>query len=210
MRLRASLLAHRAARGVLVILVLAGGLWVGGFAWFVTRTAEGPPPEPQVADGIVALTGGAGRVEAALRLLEEGKARKLLISGTNGAATVPHLAHLAGIDARPLMDRITLGRAATSTHGNAAETRDWAARNGVRSVFVVTSTYHMPRALAELAEADPDLVLIPWPVRPPPRSVGVGMVRLLAEEYTKWLAVRLGLSALEAEPPASVAPDTTA
>lgn len=169
----------------------------GGFAWFLHAawvTAE-PPAQ---ADGIVALTGGAERVETALRLLAEGRARVLLVSGVGGAADFAILAHRAGVDAG-LRAAVTLGRSAASTHGNAAETADWARANGLRSLIVVTAGYHMPRALAELSRALPGLTLYPVAVLPPAmREPGLTALRLLAGEYTKWLATEAGLSALGA------------
>jgi len=197
----------RARRGQFLRSALSSGLalavvlvvmWVAGFAWFLRTTfTESPPPPPQ-ADGIVAFTGGAGRVEAALRLLAEGRARQLLISGVGGAVEFGALAHLAGVDPH-LGSRVTLGRAAASTRGNAAETADWAEANDVRSLIVVTAGYHMPRALAELGRVLPDVMLYPMPVQPPALRDGKepAMLRLLAEEYTKWLAAEVGLSALD-------------
>jgi uncharacterized SAM-binding protein YcdF (DUF218 family) len=173
----------RLALGVLAALA---GLWLGGFVWFL-RTAERLPPPPPQADGIVALTGGAGRVEAALRLLAEGRARVALISGVGGAAAFEALARRAGID-RDLRPRVTLGRAAQSTRGNAEETAAWARANAVRSLIVVTAGYHMPRALAELARTLPDVALYPAAVP------AAASWRLMAAEYGKWLAAELGLS----------------
>jgi uncharacterized SAM-binding protein YcdF (DUF218 family) len=184
--------------GAVAVAVLLALLWGAGFAWFLrgALTAAAPPPQ---ADGIVALTGGAGRVESALHLLAEGRARLLLVSGVGGAAEFSQFAHLAGVDAH-LHDRVTLGRAAASTRGNAAETADWAHGNGIRSLIVVTAGYHMPRALAELGRALPDVALYPAPVLPPALRDGANeaaMLRLLAGEYTKWLATEVGLSALD-------------
>jgi uncharacterized SAM-binding protein YcdF (DUF218 family) len=183
--------AGLALAGMLVLL------WAAGFAWFLhtTRTESAPPPR---ADGIVALTGGAGRVEAALRLLAQGRAQRLLISGVGGATDFSVLAHLAGVDPQ-LGSRVTLGHAAASTHGNAAETADWVHEQGMRSLIVVTASYHMPRALAELGRALPEVTLYPVPVLPPGLRAGgePGILRLLAGEYTKWLAAEVGLSALD-------------
>ncbi len=165
-------------------------LWLGGFAWFL-RLAERPAVLPPQADGIVALTGGAGRVETALRLLAEGRARVALVSGVGGAAAFSLLAHRAGVDPE-LQARVTLGRAARSTRGNAAETAAWARANDLRSLIVVTAYYHMPRALAELARTLPGVALYPAPVSTPDASW-----HLLAGEYGKWLAAELGLSAWE-------------
>jgi uncharacterized SAM-binding protein YcdF (DUF218 family) len=180
-------------------------LWSIGFVWFLRIALADRPPPPR-ADGIVALTGGAGRVEMALRLLADGRADHLLISGVGGAADFGALARLAGADPR-LGDQVTLGRAAASTRGNAAETADWVKGHNVQSLIVVTSGYHMPRALAELGHALPGVSLYPVAVVPPAsRDPGEpGMLRLLAGEYTKWLAAELGLSALDprgALPPA--------
>ncbi len=197
------------AAGLVAILVLA---WVGGFAWFVHR-ANLVAAAPAQADGIVALTGGSGRVEAALRLLADGRARIALLSGVGGGAELAQLAHRAGLDPVPLGSRVTLGRNATSTRGNAAETASWVRDNDVRSLIVVTAGYHMPRALTELAHAMPDVALYPVPVMPPAMQAPGGVrdaatLRLLAEEYTKWLASTLGLSALG--PPHELAPGRTA
>jgi uncharacterized SAM-binding protein YcdF (DUF218 family) len=181
----------------LVLLAALALAWAGGFVWFL-RAAWVTAEPPAAADGIVALTGGAERVETALKLLAEGRARVLLISGVGGAADFAELAHRAGVDAA-LRARVTLGRTAASTRGNAAETAEWARANGLRSLIVVTAGYHMPRALAELSRAMPGVTLYPAPVLPPAlRQPGLNALRLLAGEYSKWLATEAGLSELGA------------
>jgi uncharacterized SAM-binding protein YcdF (DUF218 family) len=180
----------RPLRTVLGAAAALALLWGAGFVWFL-RIAERTAPLPPQADGIVVLTGGAGRVEAALRLLAEGRARVALVSGVGGAAAFSELARRAGVEPE-LSVRVTLGRAAQSTRGNAAETAAWARANALESLIVVTAFYHMPRALAELARALPGVALYPAPV------AAEAPWRLLAGEYTKWLAAELGLSAWEA------------
>ena len=138
----------RGRRAWLAVLLLPLA-WLAGFAWFLTAATWRQLP-PAHADGIVALTGGADRVEAALRLLAEGRARLLLISGVGRAAGFAELARRAGVPRR-LAPRVTLGRSALSTRGNATETAAWARGNHIRSLIVVTAAYHMPRALAELS-----------------------------------------------------------
>lgn len=177
-------------------LLLPAGLttaWLLGFAWFV-HEARSPTETPPHADGIVVLTGGADRVAAGLRLLEAGAADRLLISGVGRAAEFPELAHRAGVD-KTLAPRVALGRLAGDTRGNASETSDWVLAHHIKSLIVVTAGYHMPRALAELRRRLPDIALIPVRVQPPgmrdikdPTSW-----RLLAGEYTKFLAAELGL-----------------
>ncbi len=178
--------------GALALLAVVA--WGAGLAWFV-RGALRPGGAPPDADGIVALTGGAERIELALRLLAADRGRLLLVSGVAPAAELSELARRAGVDPGPLAARVTLGRQARSTLGNAAETAAWARANGLRSLIVVTAGYHMPRALAEIGWALPGVTLYPDAVLPPAlRAHGPGALRLLAWEYTKWLLVRSGLA----------------
>jgi uncharacterized SAM-binding protein YcdF (DUF218 family) len=101
----------------------------------------------------------------------------------------------------PIAARVTLGRDAITTRGNADETAAWARANAIRSLIVVTAAYHMPRALIEIARAAPDLTLYPVPVTPealrePGLGVGVMRLRLMAEEYVKFLVASVDLTAL--------------
>lgn len=162
------------------------------FAWFL-HLAGRPAEIPSHADGIVAFSGGQERVETALRLLTAGRADRLLLSGVGGGAELPELARLAGVSATPIAARVTIGRAATTTRGNAQETAAWVAANGIHSLLVVTAFYHMPRAMVELARALPNATLYPVPVRPGRFSVPL---RLYVEEYGKYLAASVGITAL--------------
>ncbi len=184
---------------VLGLLTLALLLWIAGFVWFLRVAVQAADPPPQ-ADGIVVLTGGADRIETALRLLAAGRARRLLVSGVGGSVEFGELARRAGVDAS-LAAQVTLGRAASSTRGNAAEAADWVHANAVRTLIVVTAGYHMPRAVAELSRSLPEVALYPVPVLPPAlrgaRSVrDLTTLRLLAGEFMKWLAAEAGLSRL--------------
>ena len=195
---------HPVPTALAMVLVMAALGWCLGFAWFLNATTRPPPPPPAHVDGIVALTGGAGRVELALRLLARGEADRLLISGIGGNSDMTALGRLAGMDLAPMADDITLGRYATSTRGNAVETAAWAVQHGIRTIIVDTAAYHMPRALAELHGALPDVRLYPLPVEPsspagPDHGAadlapGGPSLRLRAEEYTKYLLVLAGLS----------------
>ena len=176
----------------------AAALWLAGFLWFVGDVIK-PQPLPGTADGIVVLTGGADRIATGLRLLQEGCCERLLISGVGHGAELAALLQGTGVDPDPLADRITLGRAATNTAGNADEAAAWAHANHLHSLIVVTAFYHMPRALIELGRTAPDLVLRPVAVAPALRRHGgaLTLLPLLAEEYTKFLGSSLGLTLLQ-------------
>ena len=94
----------------------------GGFAWFVHQAGQAGEAPPHT-DGIVAFTGGPERVETALRLLAEGRADRLLLSGIGGGAELAELAHRAGVDPLPLASRVTIDRSAATTRGNADRDR---------------------------------------------------------------------------------------
>jgi uncharacterized SAM-binding protein YcdF (DUF218 family) len=172
--------------------------WSVGFMWFQAETQRLPPKPPPHVDGVVALTGGAGRIPAALRVLADGRADRLLITGIGGNADQADLARQAGMDLTKLAPKLTLGHYAASTRGNAVETAAWATQNAVHSLIVVTAAWHMPRALAELRLALPEVALYPLPVAPeePDTRTAVQSLRVRAEEYTKYLLVMAGLSGL--------------
>lgn len=191
--------SHRPRRRRRLLLILTPPAllttaWSLGLLWFLHVTTNIPPPPPPHSDAILALTGGAGRVDTALRLLASGAAGRLLISGVGRTAEFLELAHRAGVPTI-LAPQVTLGRNALSTRGNAAEAAAWVRSNNVGSLIVVTSYYHMPRALAELRQTLPGVVLHRVPVVSGPKSSSNRIeLRLLAAEYTKFLAVELGLS----------------
>lgn len=144
------------------------------------------------ADGVVALTGGAERIADAAQLVADGRAPRLLISGVNQATTRAELAKETPTLARLLECCVDLGYLAENTRGNAVETAEWSRRHGMRRLIVVTSDYHMPRALAELKDAAPGAEIVPWAVPTARLQTGVWWrdseaVRLIAVEYVKYL-----------------------
>ncbi len=186
-------------RAVPILFVMVSGLtlaWLAGFAWFV-QGAVRAEAGGLVADGIVVLTGGADRIVTGVRLLQQKRGRVLLISGVGHGAALADLLRGTGIDPASLAGQVTLGRAATTTTGNADETASWVAAEHLRSLLVVTASYHMPRALTELARSLPEVRLIAEPVLPPAlHHADLATMRLLAGEYTKWLAAELWLARL--------------
>ena len=186
--------------GVVVSAVLLGcsALWGFGFAWFEHTARQPGTALPDIADGIVVLTGGADRIETALTLLADGRAPLLLVSGVARGADLPELARRVRLDPAGIADRVTLGRTATTTVGNGVETARWAAVHDLRRLIVVTAGYHMPRAFLELSRVLPDAELYPAPVVPPAMRGGTDLAtaRMLATEYEKLIAVRLHLASL--------------
>jgi uncharacterized SAM-binding protein YcdF (DUF218 family) len=183
---------------VALMLVLPLGLVIG-FGVFVHAALDLARPQPDETDGIVVLTGGSERVATGFRLLAEGHARRLLISGAHPGANLPEIAAAAGIDPAPFAGRVAVGHAAASTRGNAAEAAAWARAEEMRSLRIVTAGYHMPRAMVELRRAMPALRLVEHPVpsaalRAPGALWRPQVWALLAGEYARYLGAWAGLS----------------
>jgi len=148
------------------------------------------------ADGIVELTGGTSRITDALELLSAGRGRRLLITGVNPGTTTTDIARQFAEYGKALACCVDLDYSAINTLGNAVETRRWAIDRGFHSLIVVTSAYHMPRALAEIAHQLPKVVLVPYPVvsdrlRIEPWWSNSATAKLVLSEYFKYLFARL-------------------
>jgi uncharacterized SAM-binding protein YcdF (DUF218 family) len=184
--------------GLCVALAIAVG---AGFVWFLERVPVQEPAAAGKADGIVALTGGASRVSDAIELLEAGHGKRLLITGVHPSATPKDIARNIPDYRRIFACCVDLDRSAINTFGNATEARRWARNHGFRSLIVVTSAYHMPRAMAELGHQLPDVKLIPFPVVTEKMRDGQwwsspATARLLISEYAKFIfaVVRMRVS----------------
>jgi uncharacterized SAM-binding protein YcdF (DUF218 family) len=183
-----------------IACVIAAAL---GFIAFADTIARTESQTAESADGIVVLTGGASRIDDAIGLLVAGRGKRLLISGVNPSTTENEIARVNPESERLLACCIDLGHEATNTLGNAVETGRWARERKIGSLIVVTSGWHMPRALVELEKELPDVRLISYPVisdrmREDPWWADLPTVRLLFIEYVKYLAsvvrVRLDLA----------------
>jgi uncharacterized SAM-binding protein YcdF (DUF218 family) len=204
-------------KSLAAFLVLAL-IWAAGLVAFAGRVQQSTPAtDPDPADGVVALTGANSldRIAAGMDLLQDGMGKRLLISGVNRGASREDIRNVSKA-ARRLYDCcVDLGFTAADTVGNARETADWARSMRYQSLIVITSDYHMPRAMLELRAVmpEPQFHLQAYAVPTPslkarhwwrsPKSA-----RLMVMEYCKYLAILgrevvLGLGPREtAQPPA--------
>jgi uncharacterized SAM-binding protein YcdF (DUF218 family) len=178
-------------------------LLIIGFIVFANGIEHEQAAPVRAADGIAVLTGGVARIDAAMKLLAEGKAKRVLITGVNRTTTTEELKNLASQGDQLFTCCVDIDKEARNTIDNATETSQWVALHRYSSIIVVTSNYHMPRALAELARVMPGVTLIPYAVVD--NNVHLdhwwtypGTTKLLLSEYLKYLPAlaRLGATKL--------------
>lgn len=180
-------------------------LWLAGLFWFVETipSQQDTAPSAEITDCIVVLTGGSDRVAKGFELLLAGKASQLFISGVGEGVTLDNLIQANGGSAaqqkqlHAVQSSITLGRRAPDTRSNSQETRDWINQKHFASMRLVTSNYHMPRALKEFTRRLPNIKIIQEPVIQNDFQHKhwwrhASSLRLVISEYLKFIAVRLG------------------
>ncbi len=147
----------------LIALLSSVILWFGGLLFFAWQINHFAAAQPDKTDAIIALTGGRNRITEAVKLLEQGKANKLFISGVAKDISLQHIFNTQHIDS-PDIPLIEIGHKAFNTIGNARETKEWVEKNHIKSIRLVTSNYHLLRSLIEFREQNPELKIIPHPV----------------------------------------------
>ncbi|MBL4616341.1 MAG: YdcF family protein [Robiginitomaculum sp.] len=144
---------------------------------------------PEQADGLVVLTGGSGeRIKYAGSLLQQKKAKRLLITGVNPNVSSNFLRKLAGLSKANFNCCIDIDNKAKNTVGNARQISLWANAQNYDHLLIVTSSYHIPRAWLILRAEMPDTRLALAPVK----SIGNArqhVYRRTLLEYGKYLVV---------------------
>ena len=164
----------------------------GGFCWFALQIPSEEVTLDRKADGIVVLTGAAARIPDAIELLAAERGKRLLISGVHRATRAREIARLTPLYSKYFSCCIDLDRSALNTFGNALEAKRWARGHNFNSLIVVTSNWHMPRAMVELEHQLPDTTLISFPVisekvKSEPWWSNLDTARLLFGEYLKYI-----------------------
>lgn len=182
--------------GVAIVLPLHAGLML--FAGAISRP---PPAVAPVTEGIVVLTGGEKRIQVAVGLLDNKRGERLLISGANPAISRFEIRRRLSEQYSALFQCcIDIGYASHNTSSNAEEARAWASHWKFRRLLIVTSGYHMPRALAELGRVLPETTLVAYPVSSPNLHLETWWLHprtgwLIVREYLKFLRAYVRLVA---------------
>lgn len=167
----------------LFALLLLG--WLLGFLWFALILPQ-PAPDNQPTQGIVVLTGSAGRIERGLALLRRHEGKELLVSGVDPDVKPAEFAQVYNVPRDLMKCCVTLGREAIDTRSNAIETSGWVAQRHYRSVRLITADWHMRRARFELAQQ----LKAPIEILPDAVPSRPSLIELL-REYDKYVLRRI-------------------
>jgi uncharacterized SAM-binding protein YcdF (DUF218 family) len=189
---------RRICKSGLLVCAISVLALVIGFAVFTWHVPMHEVSLSRDGDGIVALTGGASRITDAIELLAAGRGKRLLISGANPATNSHEITRLNPEFEKWVRCCVDFDRS-VNTLGNAIEIRKWVERRGFQSLVVVTSNYHMPRALAEIRHQIPQATLMPFPVVAERQRAGKWWsnaltMRLMISEYVKLIFARLRMA----------------
>ena len=176
---------------VLILSLFLIGVWGIGLVRFITDIPDLVEDNTSKTGAIVVLTGGSGRVNEGLALLDKDLAEKLFISGVYRGLDVRKLLQLARRNFSDLESRVGIGNA-VNTIGNASETAQWSFRHQISSIRLVTAAYHMPRSMLEFRHAMPSVRIFPHPVFPNHVKqdewwMWPGTTALFISEYNKFL-----------------------
>jgi uncharacterized SAM-binding protein YcdF (DUF218 family) len=125
-------------RRLVIAFIIA---WAAGLLLFYGAIFYDASTPRLYTDAGVVLTGAAGRIQAGLSLQQQGRLKKLLISGVQGSRA--KLEQTLG----PASPQTTLGFEATNTRDNIEEIKVWAQKEGLTRITLITHDYHMPRSL---------------------------------------------------------------
>jgi uncharacterized SAM-binding protein YcdF (DUF218 family) len=180
-------------KGLCTLLLLCAVVLGVLFVDFVYKTFSFQPREVKV-DAIVVLAGGRGRVEEGVRLYREHRGERLYLIGVDPSVRKVDLFRelRGGRDG----DQVFLEKVSRNTLENALYARELLMNDSVRSMHLITSRYHMKRALLLFRNAFPkDVAIYPHPVTTKASQGGWwshgGSIRLLFSEFYKYSLFRL-------------------
>ncbi|HZU51402.1 MAG TPA: YdcF family protein [Sphingomicrobium sp.] len=165
------------------LLLLLYALCFVLFAFTLGRPAQ---PNAPATDAGVVLTGAPGRIEHAIDVLKSRKVERLLVDGVDPAVTKADLARRIAGSATWFGCCVDLGSESVDTRSNAEEASRWLSAHKYRSLRLITSDWHMRRALYEFHRALPKRYeIVADAVRTEPSFL------TLFGEYNKYLLRRI-------------------
>jgi uncharacterized SAM-binding protein YcdF (DUF218 family) len=120
-----------------------------GFILFAVTLSDPAPKDAARTDAIIVITGGSGRIEHGIKVLDAGKAKRMLIAGADPSVTKRDLAKTWKGNGKLFRCCVDLGSESVDTRSNAEEAKRWLDRRRYRSFRLITNDWHMRRARYE-------------------------------------------------------------
>ena len=124
-------------------------LYAVGFVVFAFTLGRPAPATAAATDAAVVLTGGSGRIEHAVDVVRDGKAKRLLVAGADPSVTKADLTRRIPDSGKIIKCCVDLGSESVDTRTNAEEAQRWLSQHRFQSVRLITSDWHMRRARYE-------------------------------------------------------------
>ena len=160
------------------------------------------------SSNIVILTGGTNRIKDGLNIINHfDKSKrtnfKILVSGTGKGFSKNSLIKQIGPNFNPNLIEccIYLDSVSKNTFTNAIETSKWANRNDLKEFILITSNYHMPRAILEFKNVMPNHKIYTFPITPRKHNIKEWMssyetFSLMFKEFCKYIISNLRIKLL--------------
>ena len=97
---------------------------------------------------------------------------------------------------------IELESISKDTYSNASETYKWTKKNDINNIILITSNYHMPRAILEFKNRMPNQQIFTYPITPKNHDIkhwlnSSDTFSLIFFEYSKLLIASLRLKIMD-------------
>ena len=160
------------------------------------------------SSNIVILTGGTNRIKDGLNIINHfDKSKrtkfKILVSGTGKGFSKNSLIKQIGPNFNPKLIEccIYLDSVSKNTLTNAIETSKWANRNDLKEFILITSNYHMPRAILEFKNVMPNHKIYTFAITPRKHNIKEWMssyetFSLIFKEFCKYIVSNLRIKLL--------------
>ncbi len=152
---------------------------------------------------IVILTGGTNRIKDGLKIIKnfrksKNKIYKILVSGTGAGFSKNSLKNQLGPNFNPHLIKccIDLDNVSKNTFTNATETFKWTQKKDIKEFILITSNYHMPRALLEFKNIMPNLKIHTYAIIPKKHDIknwlsSYQTFGLVFTEYCKYIVASM-------------------
>jgi uncharacterized SAM-binding protein YcdF (DUF218 family) len=196
----------RSRKIILWLLAISFAYAAGFFVFAFSLSFKSEFPDERT-DAIIALTGEEKRITESVRELAKGSSDRLFISGVYRRMPIDRIVDRTldelARDGSRKTDRDGLRAKISKPHGkaentieNGIESGKWVKENGVHSVRLMTSYYHMPRSMLIFRRYMPkDTVIIPHPVMlssaKPDFTSDPLLMKMLFSEYNKYIVTYL-------------------